>query len=671
MIAAMADPTPTLRPFDGAAIPQALKDLPRWAPWVAVWNAKRQKYDKIPRRADVPEYGLSTANPDRWFTYAAALSAFERERPSLAGVGYVMTRPHGVVGVDLDDCVHDGQLAPWAREVVDALSSYTEISPSGKGLRIFCLGAVEDWTNHTVGVEVYGGQEPRFLTLTGAHLVGTPLDVRAAPAGVLVDLQAQYGRDATKADVPAVDMPELLDDLVLPSLGSLELPYAARDFLEQGDSRGDRSRELHAAAVALYQCGLEDDEVFSLLAASPFAMEVALDHRRQDSDRALMYLWKEHCLKAKGKGERKVATADDFEDVSPRNQPLAHESTAQVAINSGAKPIRFQFQQAAAFSARAPMEYLVKGILPRAEICAVFGESGSGKTFFALDLLLAVAQGLEWRGRKVRQGTVAYVCAEGAGGFRTRLKAYSEYHGVDLAAAPLHVLGDAPNLLERGDVRDLLAALRALPEAPVAVCFDTWAQVTAGGNENSGEDMGRALAHCRALHRALGATVIIVGHSGKDSERGMRGWSGVKGALDAEIVVERSGDYRAATVTKLKDGAGEGDEFAFALESVLVGTDADGEEITSMVVRAGQSVPVAQRKTAPKGVWQQVLMRLATSMTDLADDVTPAELLDSAVNQMPKEDGKKDRRAFLAQRALESLTAAGHISVTSGRVCLL
>lgn len=664
----MAEAT-DLRAFSGAAIPDELKALPRWAPWRAEFNAKRGKFDKIPHRADIPEYRLSTANPDRWFKFGAAVAAYEREAPSFAGVGYVMTRPHGIVGIDLDDCVRDGQVADWAREIIDALASYTEISPSGTGLRIFARGAVEDWTNHTVGVEVYGGAEPRFLTLTGQHLPGTPTGLQEAPAAALEALRAQYGRDAERSAAPAIEMPELLDDLVLPDLGSLNLPYAARDFLLEGDTRGDRSRELHAAAVALYQCGLPDDEVFSLLAASPHAMEVALDHRRQDPDRALLYLWREHCLKAKAKGEqRKVATADDFEDVS--EQGVA-ESTPPAAQG---KPLRFQVLSVRELLQRPRATWLVRGVLPGKGIAMVYGESGSGKSFFVLDLVAAIAQGKNWRGHKIeRPHQVVYVCAEGEEDFRDRVQAYCDFNG--LSDLPLGVVPDAPNLLLREDVKDLLASVRQFG-TPSVIVIDTLAQTTPGANENSGEDMGRALAHCKALNRATGSLVLLVHHSGKDSARGARGWSGIKAAVDAEIEVERLGsgdfdDLRSARVSKLKGGR-DGAEFGFRLNLVAIGQHDDGEVINSCVVGYETPKPKGQRKEAPKGEWQRVVLRVASTLTDLDDMVTSNELIEAAVNEMPGPDhGKRDNRRRDAARALESLVAGNHISLADGLVKVL
>jgi len=308
---------PALVPFNSAAIPQHLKDQKRWAPWRAEWNPKREKYDKIPHRADRPDYGISSTRPEQWFSFEAALAAFHRDPKKFAGIGYVVTGAHDVVGVDLDHCVEAGVVAPWAAEVVAQLDSYTEISPSGTGLRVMVRGAVpSDWTNHEVGIEVYGGNEARFLTVTGAHFEGSPLDVRPVGEGVLKALEGRYAKEKRKADVITLSMPDLLDEVLLPSIDTLNVPHQVRDFLATGANDGDRSRALFIAAVALYGAGLADDEVFSILAANPHALEIALDHRRQDHDRALTYIWREHCCKGKARAaERPLTTLADFDEV--------------------------------------------------------------------------------------------------------------------------------------------------------------------------------------------------------------------------------------------------------------------------------------------------------------------------------------------------------------------
>lgn len=651
-----ASNTPPLRPFVGDAIPQELKKHKRWAPWRAVWNAKRQKYDKIPHRADRPDYGLSTAKPEQWFDYDVALAAYTNNPQRFAGIGYVMTGPHGVVGTDLDNCVVDGRVAPWAAEVVVALASYTEISPSGRGLRILSLGELPaDWNNHDTGIEVYGGNEARFLTVTGEHLDGTPTSVRAAPAEALQVLEARYAKERRRAEVIDLNMPDVVDDVLLPSLENLDIPYSARDFLESGAHRGDRSRELFSTAVALYGAGLPDEEVFSLLAHNQHAMEIALDHRRQDHDRALLYLWREHCCKGKARATPRI-TADEFEDVS-----------GDAAIPASGKSLRFQFQQAADFVQGEEPEYLVDDVIPQAGLIVVFGESGSGKSFFMIDIMAAVARGATWRNKAVKQGTVAYICAEGAGGFKRRLRAYAEHQGISLGDLPIAVLGDTPNLMETADVRDLVAALQLVK--PSVVVVDTFSQSFVG-NENSGEDMGRALKHCRVLHKVTGAPVILVHHSGKDSSKGARGWSGLRAAADAEIEIVRAGDDRAATVSKMKDGE-DGAEFGFKLVTVALGTNARGKEITSCVVEHTETVARSERKKEPKGDKQKLVLRLARDLMELdGEAVSVSALVDAAVDQIPFDsaEGKRDNRRRDVLRALESLVSAQQITVSGGYV---
>jgi hypothetical protein len=675
----MAQPsTPSLRAFNGDKIPQFLKDQKRWAPWKAVWKEKKQKYDKIPCYPS--GLGLSTAKPERWMTYADAFKALEAKPDQFAGLGYVMTGSHGVIGTDLDHCIVDNKIEPWAQSIIDSMASYTELSPSGTGLRILSLGRIEaDWTNHEVGVEIYAGHQPRFLTVTGSRLKTSVQELTDVDPFVYNRLATQYAKERTTTNVLSLHMPDLLDELSLPDISDLGLHYKASDFLTEGKLDGDRSHTLHATGVALYSAGLTDEQVFSLLANNPFAMEVALDHRRQDTDRALMYLWIEHCQKAKGKASPKVATADDFEDVSPAHTPGAEHNVADDFEDvSGQAPAaavvrdKFHFDEPDVFADAKPVEWIVKKVLPKGEVGVLYGASGAGKSFFTLDLVLAIARGEAWRGHRVRQGTVAYICAEGAGGFRLRLKAYSQFNGIPLKGLPLRILGDAPNFMDKADIKELVKALKAIPGLDLIV-VDTWAQVTAGANENSGEDMGRALGHCKVLHRVTGAMVLLVAHSGKDESRGMRGWSGVKGALDVEICVERSDDYRSAIIKKVKDGEGEGEEFAFSLETVVLGQDEDGDNITSCVVKGGNTVAKAERKVEPKGSVQQVVLRTAIALTDLPGTVTTTtQLIDASVDQIPKDDTKKvDRRRDNVLRAIESLTGANRISTQGGVIDVL
>lgn len=367
---------------------------------------------------------------------------------------------------------------------------------------------------------------------------------------------------------------------------------------------------------------------------------------------------------------------DDFNDLNAAGPAPAQGNNPPTAAGPdpspapAAPPSRYQFVPHSTFANREPPRWRVKGVLPDAELALVIGQSGAGKSFIALDLAFAIAQGMPWRGRRVRQGVVAYVAAEGAGGFRNRLQAYQQHFGLE-GALPFHVLGAAPNLLQKDDVRDLIAAVRAL--GPVDVLFlDTFAQMTAGGDENSAEDMGRALGHCKALHRACGATVVPVHHLGKDVTKGARGWSGMHAAADAVLEVSRGeGAERAVRVSKQKDGE-DGEVLPFRLEGVTIGTDADGDEITSCVVRHVEEAATPGGKREPRGAVERLVWRAAHDLAELGETTLPVgAVLAAAVGRMPHDPASgRDQRRSNAMRALRSLAEQHYITIENDEVKL-
>lgn len=301
-----------LLPFSIEGVPKALKKKQRWSPWKSVWSEDRQKWDKIPFNAKAPEYGVSTAKPDKWVGFEEALTTYNQHQGKFAGVGYLMTGVHGIVGIDLDGCVKDGKIADWAQTIIVGSGSYWEFSPSGNGIRIFLIGSVaRDWTNHERGIECYAGHKPRFLTVTGQMGPSSPPDVMPAPEGFLDALTDEYG-NRNPSDTDTSDpLPEILRETDIPALESINLPEKVMKFLAKGECDGDRSALMFSTGIALYNCGLNDQQVFSVLANNNFVFDIALEKRRQNSDKAYEYLWKEHCIKAKPKSN--YMSVDDFE----------------------------------------------------------------------------------------------------------------------------------------------------------------------------------------------------------------------------------------------------------------------------------------------------------------------------------------------------------------------
>ena len=131
---------------------QDLKALPQWVGHL----------DKVPKD---PRTGgnAQTNNPATWATAGDAWRA--KSRYGWDGIGYVFTIKAGVIGIDLDDCFDDDHnLKPWARDVVQCVNSYTEYSPSGRGLHILTLGSIPHSIKQA-GFEMYN--ELRYFTVTG------------------------------------------------------------------------------------------------------------------------------------------------------------------------------------------------------------------------------------------------------------------------------------------------------------------------------------------------------------------------------------------------------------------------------------------------------------------------------------------------------------------------
>jgi len=248
--------------------------------------------------------------------------------------------------------------------------------------------------------------------------------------------------------------------------------------------------------------------------------------------------------------------------------------------------------------------YLVKGLLAKGAMSVVYGPSNSGKTFFALDLAYNIAIGSAWRGMRVSPAAVLYLAAEGGRGVANRIAALKASHGVcdvplALKRAGLDLLHDQADLQH---IVDLAAMVQAkAPSLPLLIAIDTLSRVMAGGDENSAADMTALIRNIDAIRETTGAHIMLVHHTGKDTARGARGHSSLRAATDTEIEVGNTDGVRAAVVTKQRDYSG-GETFAFTLKSVSLGTDQDGDEVTSCVIEAQDGEEYAAQKSMSKGL---------------------------------------------------------------------
>jgi putative DNA primase/helicase len=238
-----------------------------------------------------------------------------------------------------------------------------------------------------------------------------------------------------------------------------------------------------------------------------------------------------------------------------------------------------------------PARWVVKGLLPQKGLALVYGTTGAGKSFLALDLALRVSTGQPWFGHVCVKSPVVYLCLEGASGFLARLAAaLRDTGGPELLRAGT----DSFDLRAAEDVSSLIAAVKEWTETlhcdgkPVII-VDTLNRAMPGADESGSTDMGAVLAACARIAASLSGLVVLVHHLGKDADRGPRGHSSLLAAADAAVLVARSGRKRSWEAKKVKDGE-DGEKADFELQTVPVGTDGDGAEVTSCTVLPGACV---------------------------------------------------------------------------------
>lgn len=229
------------------------------------------------------------------------------------------------------------------------------------------------------------------------------------------------------------------------------------------------------------------------------------------------------------------------------------------------------------------IQWRIKHVLPTTGLAAVYGPSGSGKSFLALDLAAAISNGNKWFGIRTYKAPVVYVMLEGEGGIKNRVLALEQAHG-PLPANGFGIITQSFQLTSPKDVVDLA---EVVPIGSV-VFIDTLNRAAPTSDENSSKEMGEILEAAKALYKVTNSLVILVHHTGKDISRGMRGHSSLVAALDGAIEVTRNDQKRSWTIAKTKDGE-DGKSVNFKLKHHVLGQDADGEDITSCSIEPDHS----------------------------------------------------------------------------------
>ncbi|MGD9935817.1 MAG: AAA family ATPase, partial [Dehalococcoidia bacterium] len=523
-----------------SGIPAELRERPQWC---------LAGPDKRPMTAD--GRAASATNPDTWADFdTACRSAAERG----CGVGYVLTAddPFACIDMDVKDGTPPDALDRY-RSIIDAFDSYTERSQSGRGWHVWVRGKIGRGRRRG-GVEVYS--QERFIICTGDVFRERPVAPRQPMLDNMVGSMEPPEPEVllTGEDVP---------DLALAERAAADPGELGRLFRGDWQDRYPTASEADLALVKLLMPKTASPRecwaTFRLSELGKREKDGRIKAARSDYMRRTLGQAAQHLANDAERVQhgREVAATLLRPDASAKPPPLPPSRAIRLLLDGELDRL-------------PPLRWLVKGIIPDAGIGAIYGDSGTFKSFLTLDLLAHISNGREWFGQRVKAAPAVYVPFEGQGGIPNRVRAWRLAQTIQrnpdllLALEPdadvrsnVAVVMDPLNLRDPGDRDALVATLIEQGWAGGVLCVDTLAHASNGIEENSSA-MGEMIGIFRDLQQRLGGVILLVHHSGKDQTRGMRGWSGLHAAMDfvVECQKEGDGDTREAQfrLSKVKDG---------------------------------------------------------------------------------------------------------------------
>jgi len=180
-------------------IPEKTRTIRNWICWrEGMRDGKTTKIPTKPYRTS-GDINADVTNPEHRRDFDTAWDSLNDSRVNADGLGFVFSDDIFIVGIDLDKCLDPdtGETEEWAQKIIDRINSYTEVSPSGTGVHILVGGMLPSGGNRKGRVEMYDSD--RYFTVTGAHVEGTPTEIRKCQDEIEA-VHLEFIRDSVSPD---------------------------------------------------------------------------------------------------------------------------------------------------------------------------------------------------------------------------------------------------------------------------------------------------------------------------------------------------------------------------------------------------------------------------------------------------------------------------------------
>jgi len=226
------------------------------------------------------------------------------------------------------------------------------------------------------------------------------------------------------------------------------------------------------------------------------------------------------------------------------------------------------------------VDWLVEGVLANKGITSIYGASGSSKSFLAIDLCMNLALGNTWFDIPVTQAPVVYVALEGFSGVAKRLQGWSDHN--KWYPNNLEITREELLLAENKSVDRLINFYKGREFSGGIVIIDTLNNACPNIDENHAGAMGGVIYNLKRIQKELDCTVLIIHHSGKNEENGMRGSSSLKASMDSVLHVTQSKAGLCHWVLEKSKDSECGVGYSYRLEEIEI-----NDETTCVIRKVG------------------------------------------------------------------------------------
>lgn len=238
---------------------------------------------------------------------------------------------------------------------------------------------------------------------------------------------------------------------------------------------------------------------------------------------------------------------------------------------------RWEIIHASELDGLPPVEWLIPGEIPKRGLTVLFGPSGTGKSFLALDYALKLAQ----------KSPVVYVAGEGQSGYPGRVKAWRKHHHTNVGN--LYMCMGAVSFMDDNDLSNFIQAVESITSKPDIIIVDTLARSMLGADENSSRDMGKFVAACEQVQHYFDCAVMIVHHTNKAGVA-ERGSGALRGGADSMIKLVDEDDLIRVECAKSKDAREFEPRYMKLLPVDIGAVDRDGNKVMPPVIVDAEKV---------------------------------------------------------------------------------